>query len=372
MDPRAPRTCIAFALVAALGLGIAGCGREAPARGEQRFADLAAFRAQDRRGDARPRVVAIGLDGASWDYIDPQIAAGRLPHLARLKRDGAWGRLRSVDTHYTPPAWTTMFTGRLPPKTGVYSFGSWDAGAHAFRMVSSRDVAVPAVWDVASAAGLRVAAVGVPVTYPAHPIEGVMVGGLETPKNHGPRLDFRTAEGRFPPSAPAERSFTPPVSAVLEDANNVLFAFFVDSQDDGAPRFDRVELQVVAKGPGPPERRTLGRHAFPLGEFSPWVRVRVERGDRRDDAFVRFQFQAPDGDFGFRVSPARSRRARQRGRRLLLADEDPEQVRDVDALGARAVAHPLDPRRRQVAVALDRRGEDRGARGVRELRRDAA
>jgi predicted AlkP superfamily phosphohydrolase/phosphomutase len=304
MDPGAtPRTCIAFALLLLLCAGACSSG-EPPARGEQRFADLAAFRAQDHRDAARQRVIVIGLDGASWDYIDPQIAAGHLPNLARLQREGAWGRLRSVDTHYTPPAWTTMFTGRLPTKTGVYSFGSWDAQAHAFRMVSSRDVAVPAVWDVASAAGLRVAAVGVPVTYPAHPIEGVMVGGLETPKNHGPHLDFRPAAGRFPPSAPSERSFAPPASTVLEDEHNVLFVFFLDSQDDAVTRYDRVELRVVAKGPGLPERRTLGHYHFALGEFSPWVRVRVDRDGRRDDAFVRVQFEAPHGDFGFRVSPA--------------------------------------------------------------------
>jgi predicted AlkP superfamily phosphohydrolase/phosphomutase len=249
-------------------------------------------------------VVVIGLDGASWDYIDPQIAAGRLPNLARLKREGAWGRLRSVETHYTPPAWTAMFTGRRPTKTGIYSFGSWDPRTHAFRLVDSRDVAVPAVWDVASAAGLRVAAIGVPVTYPAHPIEGVMVGGLETPKNHGPRLAFHSAEGRLPPGPPEQKSFAPPVAAALEDAHNVLFVYFLDTQDDDVTRYDRVELRALSKGPGLPETRTLGRYAFPLGAFSPWVRVRVERDGRKEDGFVRFQFQAPDGDFGFRVSPA--------------------------------------------------------------------
>jgi predicted AlkP superfamily phosphohydrolase/phosphomutase len=302
------RVASARGAVTALGVLFAlllpACGGQAPARAEKRFADLAAFRAQDARGASRPRVVVIGIDGASWDYIDPLIAAGKLPNLARLKEQGAWGRLRSVDTHFTPPAWTTMFTGDLPAKTGVYSFGRWDARAQAFRMVTSLDVAVPAVWDVASAAGLRVASIGVPVTYPAHPIDGVMVGGLETPKHHGPRLSFHPAEGRFPPRGPRPASFSPPVFAALEDAHNVLFVHFLDSQDDGETRYDRVSLRVVAKGPGPPGRRTLGRYEFDLGDFSPWVRVRAERGDHLDDAFVRIQFLAPHGDFGIRVSPS--------------------------------------------------------------------
>jgi hypothetical protein len=54
-----------------------GCGGEPP-RSES-AADLAAFCARParRRAPARRR---DRLDGASWDYIDPQIAAGRLPH----------------------------------------------------------------------------------------------------------------------------------------------------------------------------------------------------------------------------------------------------------------------------------------------------
>jgi predicted AlkP superfamily phosphohydrolase/phosphomutase len=298
----APKPALAALLF--LALVAAGCGREAPARSEQRFADWADFAVRGARPRERPRVIMVGLDGASWDYIDPLTRAGKLPNLARLRREGAWGRLRSVDCYFTPPAWTAMLTGRLPEHTGVYSFGTWDPAARAFRTVSARDVGVPAVWDVASAAGLRVASIGVPITYPARPINGVMVGGLETPKNHGPRLEFVPAQGRFPPPGAAPKSFAPALSAALEDAHNVLFLVFLDSQDDGQTRYDRVWLRVVAKGPGAPETRMLGSYEFPLGEFSPWVRVRAERDGPLDDAFLKLQFLAPHGDFGFRASPA--------------------------------------------------------------------
>ncbi|HXK25650.1 MAG TPA: alkaline phosphatase family protein [Myxococcota bacterium] len=297
----ARRASLAFAL--ALGLLVA-CTRESPVRREERFADLATFAAEHPRDDDRPRVVVIGVDGASWDYIDPLVAAGALPNFARLKEHGATARLRSVDTHFTPPAWTAMFTGKLPAKTGVYSFGSWDFASQTFHMVSSLDVAVPAVWDVASAAGLRVAAVGVPVTYPAHPVNGVVVGGLETPKQHGPRLAFHLAHSAFPPRKPDMESFAPPVFSMLEDAHNQLFLFFGDSQDDGVTRYDRVSMRVVAKGLEPLAQRTLGKYEFALGEFSPWVKLRVPRGGQLVDAFARFEFVDANRDFGFRVSPA--------------------------------------------------------------------
>ena len=40
-------------------------------------------------------VWVIGLDGADWDQLDPMIARGELPNLAKLRQEGAAGILRS-------------------------------------------------------------------------------------------------------------------------------------------------------------------------------------------------------------------------------------------------------------------------------------
>ena len=42
------------------------------------------------------RVLVIGIDGASWDVIDPLAGAGRLPALSALMNDGAWSDLLSL------------------------------------------------------------------------------------------------------------------------------------------------------------------------------------------------------------------------------------------------------------------------------------
>ena len=42
---------------------------------------------------ARPRVLVVGWDGATWDVLRPLLAQGRLPHLARLLDRGAHGVL---------------------------------------------------------------------------------------------------------------------------------------------------------------------------------------------------------------------------------------------------------------------------------------
>lgn len=44
----------------------------------------------------QPRVLVIGLDGATFRLIHPMIAAGQLPNLASLMADGVAGELRST------------------------------------------------------------------------------------------------------------------------------------------------------------------------------------------------------------------------------------------------------------------------------------
>ena len=41
-------------------------------------------------------LLILGLDGATLDLVEPWIAEGHLPNLARLRGAGAWGRLAST------------------------------------------------------------------------------------------------------------------------------------------------------------------------------------------------------------------------------------------------------------------------------------
>lgn len=272
----------------------AGCGGES-ARPQRSHADLSAFVASDApRGERR--VVLIGIDGASWDYLNPLLAAGELPALARVVREGASGRLRSIECHFTPPAWTTLATGVLPHRHGIYSFGSWDGEAGRFSKVSSNEVAAPAVWDVASEAGLEVSVVGMPATYPPHPVNGVMVSGIMTPKTRVAPLRLEKAPERRRPPDPALVSHSPVLTAAFEDTHNVVLPSFVDTTDDAVTGYDEVRLQVLRKGLGSPERRSLGEYRFPTGRFSPWVRVRLSEGRPVREGWLKLRFDPPGSD----------------------------------------------------------------------------
>ncbi len=89
------------------------------------LATLAALSAPACRApekDAAPRVLLIGLDGLDPLLLERHAAEGRVPHLARLMREGAWGPLRSHEPLLSPLLWTTIATSRRPQDHGVLDF----------------------------------------------------------------------------------------------------------------------------------------------------------------------------------------------------------------------------------------------------------
>jgi predicted AlkP superfamily phosphohydrolase/phosphomutase len=70
----------------------------------------------------RVRTIAIGLDGCSWNVLEPLLATGELPHLSALCAEGAQGVLESTIPFYTGPAWASFATGASPAAHGIYDF----------------------------------------------------------------------------------------------------------------------------------------------------------------------------------------------------------------------------------------------------------
>jgi tetratricopeptide (TPR) repeat protein len=128
-----------------------------------------------RRAETGIQILLIGLDGADWDVIDPMIAAGELPHLARLKREGVWSRLRSSVPSLSPLLWTTVATGKSPDRHGINDFLVLDPASGRRVPINSTFRKVRAFWNILSEAGLPVDVVAWWATWPAESIRGRMV-----------------------------------------------------------------------------------------------------------------------------------------------------------------------------------------------------
>lgn len=160
-----------------LGLAcLVGCGGSAPA----------------------PRVVVIGLDGATWDLLDPWIEEGDLPNLEALCRRGAAGTLESVFPPMSPPAWSSAVTGRNVGQHGVFDFWVRPRNSATTVPATSRDRKAEAVWQILSRYGRKVGIINVPLTDPPDEVNGFMIAGFPHLDSEGftfPRdLEYRLGD----------------------------------------------------------------------------------------------------------------------------------------------------------------------------------
>ncbi len=176
----------AFAWSLAMLLSASGCEDTSAARtvaetGPEAPPRPAAAQAEREQHPEPGPVLLLGADALDLEVLRPLVAAGRLPHFARLLEQGCHGVLLSEREMRSPALWTTIATGQPRDVHGIYDFitGSrfWPADRRGGRqrLVTSRMRRVPALWQMASRAGHRVAVVGWINTWPAEKVDGVMV-----------------------------------------------------------------------------------------------------------------------------------------------------------------------------------------------------
>ncbi len=128
------------------------------------------------------KVFVIGLDGATFDLIHPFIQQGYLPNLQSLVSCGSSAELSSTIPPVTASAWTSFMTGKNPGKHGLFDFMQRRENSYDLAPVSSFHRDGKAVWEIAGEHGKKCIVLGVPVTYPPTPLNGLMVTGMLTPR----------------------------------------------------------------------------------------------------------------------------------------------------------------------------------------------
>ncbi|MBU7038453.1 MAG: alkaline phosphatase family protein [Theionarchaea archaeon] len=124
----------------------------------------------------RHRVIIVGLDGASWEALNPLIQEGLVPTIEMLCREGCSGVLQSTIPPITPPAWTSLVTGVNPGKHGIFDMTIVDTDYHQ-KLPSSFDIQADTLWDLIE----NSVVIDFPVSYPPNAISGVMISGMFTP-----------------------------------------------------------------------------------------------------------------------------------------------------------------------------------------------
>lgn len=129
----------------------------------------------------RSPVIWLGLDGLDWDFMDRLSQEGKVPNWTKLVAEGHGANLRSFMPILSPVVWTTIDTGVSPDIHRVLDFQQMNPQLGFKEPISGNARAVPAVWNVASAHGVRVGVVGFWATHPAEIVNGFFISDHATP-----------------------------------------------------------------------------------------------------------------------------------------------------------------------------------------------
>ncbi len=171
-----------------------------------------------------PKLLIIGLDGATFDLILPWAKEGILPCFSDLISNGAWGNLQSTIPPITPTAWPSMATGKNPGKHGVFNFVGIKPDSYEFHFVNGSSIQGNTFWRILSDAGKKVGIINVPMTYPPEEINGYIISGLDTPDE--------------------KSGFTYPVS-LYKEINKITEGYNLDIRHLGNLQNDRKRIQVL-------------------------------------------------------------------------------------------------------------------------------
>jgi len=130
------------------------------------------------------KVLLLGLDGITYSVLNPAFEAGHMPNYKALLDRSAQGILTSTVPPYTPPGWTSIFTGVNPGKHGIFGFTLGNIQNNR-GLVRLEKVTAPAIWNAANAQGTRIGLFNIPMTYPAPAVDGFSVSGMLTPEGGG-------------------------------------------------------------------------------------------------------------------------------------------------------------------------------------------
>jgi predicted AlkP superfamily phosphohydrolase/phosphomutase len=124
-------------------------------------------------------MLVIGIDGATWDIIRPNL--NELPTFKKLVENYNHKTIHLKNKPWSPSVWCSMFSGLLPDEHQHYNFVKND------EIIRREDIEVEFIWDKLYQKGLSVKAINVPFIVPPYnynvsftpPGEGVPISEQE-------------------------------------------------------------------------------------------------------------------------------------------------------------------------------------------------
>jgi predicted AlkP superfamily phosphohydrolase/phosphomutase len=274
------------------------------------------------------RMVILGLDGLEPTLAEKFMAEGKLPNLARLKKEGTYARLKTTTPAISPVAWSSFMTGSEPSKHNIFDFLSRDPRTYLPDLSSARigkphrtlplgkyniPLGKPEIrglrrsvpfWKLLGEKGIASTVLRVPITFPPEKFKGHLLAGMCTPDLKGSQGTFTFYTTDAEKAGKHEGGVIVPVR---RDGDTVR-TYLSGPENTMLKKPEEIRLPLILtidrerKGA---EVEVSGRKFFlPEKTFSPWVPVVFRPGlGIRIRAISKFYISSLGPEFEMYVTP---------------------------------------------------------------------
>lgn len=123
----------------------------------------------------KTKAFIFGLDGGTWDLLDPLIDQGQLPTFAELRKSSASAFTSTTWPAHTGPGWASFATASMPGQHGVFQFFDTQEPSYRARITTTRDYGRQCCWQWIGDKGISTGLVNVPMSHPALPLPGYQI-----------------------------------------------------------------------------------------------------------------------------------------------------------------------------------------------------
>jgi predicted AlkP superfamily phosphohydrolase/phosphomutase len=142
------------------------------------------------------KALLIGLDGVPRSLLNAYLSQGVMPHLKKILDQGfVLHSMNASIPDVSSVSWTSFATGVNPGEHGIYGFMGVQPRTYSLSFPNSRDVKAPPFWEILGETNrktstlherykgklerpLRSIILNLPHTYPASPMNGILVSGF--------------------------------------------------------------------------------------------------------------------------------------------------------------------------------------------------
>lgn len=130
---------------------------------------------------AGKKLVLIGIDGVPCELISDFSNSGIMPNIKRLIERYKLSRINSPLPEVSSVSWTSLMTGMNPGEHGIFGFYDIDRKNYSYIYPDFPSLPVRTIWERIQKENTSII-INLPNTYPARPLNGILVSGFVTVK----------------------------------------------------------------------------------------------------------------------------------------------------------------------------------------------